>query len=167
MAINIQNVNAVNRHLNNELSMSHVYLALYSFFMNDQYAFKGYARFFKHMSYKSSDNAMDILNYQNLRGGDVSISNIPMPIFVILNNNTSSLFQAIYYILNLELYNYNTLLVNHNISRDTGLKTFQDQFIKKQLRLHNKLRLLLRQLDRVGNNGVGLTLMDDDMYDKY
>ena len=115
----------------------------------------------------SFDNAMDILNYQNLRGGDVSISNIPMPIFVILNNNTSSLFQAIYYILNLELHNYNTLLVNHNISRDTGLKTFQDQFIKKQLRLHNKLRLLLRQLDRVGNNGIGLTLMDDDMYDRY
>ena len=44
---------------------------------------------------------------------------------------------------------------------------FLDDFIKEQLEAQFELGTLLRKLERIGNDGHGLTQMDNEMLEKF
>ena len=163
----VQVENLINHQINVELSASHVYLALYSFFMNDQQGYPGFAKFFKASSDEETCHAKRFIDYQNTRGGDVRILGIPNPQFVIQNNNRSIIYQAVEFALNLEQQVYDSILHIHNTSNDNGLQVFLDDFIKEQLEAQFELGTLLRKLERIGNDGHGLTQMDNEMVEKF
>lgn len=163
----VQVENLINQQINMELSASHVYLALYSFFMNDQQSFPGFAKFFKHASDEETCHAKKIIDYQNIRGGNVRILGIPIPNFNSINNNTSILYQAINFSLNLEQLVYDSIINIHDTCNDKGLQVFLDDFIKEQLESQFELGTLLRKLERIGNDGHGLTQIDNEMNEKY
>lgn len=159
----IQVENLINHQINMELSASHVYLALYSFFMNDQQGYPGFAKFFKHSSDEETCHAKKFIDYQNIRGGNVRILAVPIPQFTTINNNTSILYQAIDYALNLEQQVYDSIRLIHNTCNDNGLQVFLDDFIQEQLESQFELGTLLRKLERIGNDGHGLTQIDNEM----
>lgn len=165
--LSVQVENLINHQINMELSASHVYLALYSFFMNDQQSFPGFAKFFKHASDEETFHAKKFIDYQNTRGGNVRILAVPIPQFTTINNNTSILYQAIDYALNLEQQVYDSIRLIHNTCNDNGLQVFLDDFIKEQLESQFELGTLLRKLERIGNDGHGLTQIDNEMNEKY
>ena len=66
----------INNQINIELSASHTYLALYSFFMNDKQSFHWFAKYFKYCSEEEMMHANKLIDYQNIRGGDETIRNI-------------------------------------------------------------------------------------------
>ena len=117
----VQVENLINHQINVELSASHVYLALYSFFMNDQQGYPGFAKFFKESSDEETCHAKKFIDYQNIRGGDVRILGVPMPQFVIQNNNRSILYQAVEFALNLEQQVYDSIVHIHNTCNDNVL----------------------------------------------
>ena len=112
-----------NNQINIELSASHTYLALYSFFMNDKQSFHGFAKYFKYCSEEEMMHANKLIDYQNIRGGDVTIRNIPTPQFFILNNNRSTLYQAIDFVLNLEQNVYDSI-INEGYEGSVELELF-------------------------------------------
>ena len=123
----------INNQINIELSASHTYLALYSFFMNDKQSFQGFAKYFKYCSEEEMIHANKFIDYQNIRGGNVTIRNIPTPQFYLFNNNKSILYQAIEFVLNLEQNVYDSLMNIHRTCNDKGLEVFLDDFINEQL----------------------------------
>jgi len=157
----------INNQINIELSASHTYLALYSFFMNDKQSFQGFAKYFKYCSEEEMIHANKFIDYQNIRGGNVTIRNIPTPQFYLFNNNKSILYQAIEFVLNLEQNVYDSLMNIHRTCNDKGLEVFLDDFIKEQLESQFELATLLRKLERIGNDGHGLTQIDEEMSKKY
>ena len=54
----------INNQINIELSASHTYLALYSFFMNDKQSFQGFAKYFKYCSEEEMIHANKFIDYQ-------------------------------------------------------------------------------------------------------
>ena len=87
------------------------------------------------------------------------------PQFFIVNN-TSGLYQAIQFVLNLEQSVYDSIL-NYKNCNDSGLEIFLDDFVQEQLKSQFELATLLRKLERIGNDGTGLTLLDNEILKKY
>ncbi len=159
--------NMINHQINVELSAAHTYTALYAYFMNDQQGFPGFAKMFKHSSDDELQHARKFIEYQNIRGGNVRINMLQAPQFFIVNNNTSSLYQAIQFVLNLEQCVYDSILNIRNNCNDSGLEIFLDDFVQEQLKSQFELATLLRKLERIGNDGTGLTLLDNEILKKY
>ena len=165
LSVNVENL--INHQINIELSASHTYTALYAFFMNDQQGFPGFAKMFKHSSDEELLHARKFIDYQNVRGGNVRINMLQAPQFFIVNNNTTTLYQAIQFVLNLEQSVYDSILNIRNNCNDSGLEVFLDDFIQEQLQSQFELATLLRKLERIGDDGNGLTLLDEEISKKY
>ena len=157
--------NLINKQINMELFASHSYKSLYSYFKSDSVGFPGIAEFFKKSSDEEMEHAEKFIQYQNIRGGKVRITAIDSPNFDFNENgDTSLLFQAIRYALELEQQVYESIL---NISKscdDVGLEDFLDEFVKEQLEGQYELGIKLKQLERIGKDGHGLIHYDTEMF---
>ncbi|KAM9817684.1 ferritin, middle subunit [Neosynchiropus ocellatus] len=69
----------INRLVNQKLSASYTYLALGMFFDRDDVALPNFSTFFLERSVKERDQAEQLLEYQNLRGGRILLQTIPKP----------------------------------------------------------------------------------------
>ena len=69
--------------------------------------------------------------------------------------------------MNLEQSVYDSILNIRNNCNDSGLEVFLDDFIQEQLQSQFELATLLRKLERIGDDGNGLTLLDEEISKKY
>ena len=160
-------MNMINNQISLELNASHIYTALYSFVSNDKQSYPGFAKFFKKSSQEEMEHAYKFIVYQNSRGGDVRINNLQAPQFTVVNDGTSILFQMINFILNLENQVFQSLKNIKDNCNDSALETFLDPFLEEQVNAQFELATLLRRIERVGNDGTGLNMLDDEMNNKY
>ena len=160
-------MNMINHQIFLELNASHIYTALYSFVSNDKQSYPGFAKFLKKSSKEEMEHAYKFIEYLNSRGGDVRINNLQTPQFLLLNDGTSTLFQIINFILNLENQIFQSLKNIKDNCNDCALETFLDPFLEEQIKAQFELATLLRKIQRVGNDGTGLNMLDDEMNNKY
>ena len=69
----------VNEQINWELKASYVYQAISFHFDRDDVALQGFSDFFKKQSIDEREHAEKFMTYQNKRGGQIILSNIPKP----------------------------------------------------------------------------------------
>ncbi len=160
-------MNMINNQISLELNASHIYTALYSFINNDKQSYEGFAKFFKKSSEEEMKHAYKFIDYQNFRGGDVRINYLQVPQFILLNDGTSTLFQMINFTLNLENDVFDSLKNIKDNCNDSALETFLDPFLEEQVTAQFELATLLRKIERVGNDGTGLNMLDNEMNIKY
>lgn len=70
---------AVNKQINIELYASYVYLSMSSYFDRDDVALTGAAKWFLEQSNEERQHAMELMKYQNQRGGRVVLNEIKKP----------------------------------------------------------------------------------------
>lgn len=154
--------NKINEQINAELSASHIYKALSSFFDHDSQSYPGVSEFFKESSKEELEHAEKFIHYQNIRGGMVSIGSIEAPILKLdaENSKESVVYQAFVFALELEQSIYEKIISISKDCNDPGLEDFLDDFIKEQLEAQYQLGIKIKQLSRIGNDGHGLWNFD-------
>ncbi len=67
----------LNLQISHELNASQAYLAMSNFFGRTELSLKGTSSFFHAMSEEERGHAMELIKYQNMRGGRVKMDSIP------------------------------------------------------------------------------------------
>ena len=114
------------------------------------------------------EHARKFIDYQNTRGGRVSIETIEKPNFNFDDSLEESIvYQALNLELDLELdleqFVYESIQKMYKSRSDPGLEDFLDEFTKEQLEGQYQLGVKLRQLKIIGKDGNGLIHFDNEM----
>ena len=155
--------NLINKQINVELSASHTYLMLYSYFSHDSVAFPGMCKYLKEMSDEERQHADAFIKYQNMRGGKVVIDSVSCPIFEP-RQGESVLLKTFKFILELEQSVYESVLEISKKSSDPALNDFLDEILKEQLDSQYTLGVKITQLERIHNDNHGLYQFDRDLF---
>lgn len=95
----------LNAQIGQELHASHSYLAMSNFFARTEISLTGSASFFLEMSNEERDHALQLISYQNMRGGRAIMQNIMKP-----KDEFTSLFMALEQAVLLERNNTTALM---------------------------------------------------------
>jgi len=69
----------INKFINHKLTASYTYLSLGMYFDRDDVALRNFSSFFLERSVKEREQAEKLLEYQNMRGGQISLNTILKP----------------------------------------------------------------------------------------
>lgn len=129
-----QTEDQLNIQINHELNASQAYLAMSNFFGQTKIALNGSSAFFRTMSDEERQHALELIDYQNMRGGRVAMSSTVMP-----KEEFSSLLMAINESLLIERGNTVALMeLVHVAEKDGDIVTADyicSRFLKEQVRL--------------------------------
>ncbi|KAK9728223.1 hypothetical protein K7432_001168 [Basidiobolus ranarum] len=145
-----------------ELTASYTYTSLAAYFGRDNVALPGLTKFFRDSAQEEYEHAQKLIDYVNQRGGRVSFQPIPVP-----NIEWDSAKNAIEATLQLEKDVNKSLLNLHNISAEQGDPQMCDflegHYLTEQVEAIKKISDMLTQLNRVGGEGLGLYLWDQNL----
>jgi ferritin heavy chain len=152
----------INQQICVEQTAAQTYDAMAAYFARDDVALPGLSNFFTHQAHEESEQAQKLIDYQNMRGGRVELTNIPQP-----NAEWKSAQNAIEASLQLEKDVNKSLLNMTALAEDQGdfqLDNFlKSQFLSEQVESIEELSKMLTQLNRVGGDGLGLYLWDQEL----
>lgn len=144
------------------MNASHTYLAAAAWFGRDSVALPGLEKYFRLAAEEERSHAQKLINYMNTRGGQVVLQEIPAP-----ETDWKSAKYALETALNLEKQVNTSLLVLHSLAGEQGDANLADylesEFLNEQVESMKKLADMLTQLNRVGNDGLGLFLYDKEL----
>ena len=169
----VEHETVVNQQINIELTAAHIYTALYSYFSSDQHHWPGLACYFKKAAAEEREHADKFIEYQNIRGGTVSIDKLDAPVIDFSNGvdiehgeEQSVVLKAFTYALELEQNVYDNILKMAKCTDDVGFSDFLDDFVKEQLEGQYELGCFISQLKIIQNNGFGLWQFDQKLLEK-
>jgi len=152
---------ALNAHINVELSASYVYQSMAAHFDRDDVALHGFRDFFAESSEEENEHAQKFIRYLNQRGGRVVLEGIARP-----QTAWESPLSALESALQLERVVNEKLLALHKTATentDPQLCDFlETEYLKEQVEAIKKLADLITNLKRVGE-GLGVYLFDKDL----
>ncbi|KAI3648416.1 hypothetical protein MP228_006270 [Amoeboaphelidium protococcarum] len=158
-----QTEDGVNSQINFELKASHAYLSMASYFGRDNVALPGFQKFFYEQSKEEREHAEKLIKYQNMRGGVVKLKTIDEP-----TTEWKSARYAMEMALQMEREVNANLLKLHGIAaeqQDPQLCDYlEGEFLKEQVESIKQISDMLTQLERVGNDGLGLYLFDKELH---
>ena len=153
---------AINGQINMEFRASYVYQSMAAHFAHDSVALPGLAAHFRKEADEERSHALKFVDYLVSRGGVVQFSDIKAP-----NNSWESARQVLEAALDLEKAVNASLLKLHELadeSNDPHLADFiEEEFLDDQVVTLKELSDLITQLDRCGNEGLGLYLFDQKL----
>ncbi|KAG9290442.1 hypothetical protein G9A89_007173 [Geosiphon pyriformis] len=153
---------AINGQINTELQASQEYTSLAGWAGNSNVALPGLAKFFNESASEEREHANKLINYQNLRGGKVVLTELKAP-----TANWSSAKEALEAVLQLEKDVNKSLLNLHKIAgeqNDPQLCDYiESTFLSEQVEAIKKIADYVTQLNRTGGDGLGLYLFDQDL----
>jgi ferritin heavy chain len=151
---------AINEQINLEMSAFYHYLSAATFLNHEHIALNGLYKFFTKASKEEMAHAQQFIDYQIKRGGSVQFSVIkPGP-------NWKSPLQILQIALQMELKVNESLLYICKLAEDQGdhqLSSFIEIFLEEQISAQKELSDMITNLKRVGNNGIGLYLFDQQL----
>lgn len=134
-----------------------------AYFSRDNLALHGFARFFAEQSKEESEHADNLIKYQNKRGGRVVFQDIAKPYTDDWNTPLCTLEAS----LELEKGVNESLLKLHKVAgshNDPHLCDYlEEHFLSEQVDSLKKLADLKTKILRVGNDGVGLVVVDQEL----
>ena len=153
---------AINRQINTELAASYVYQSMAAHFAHDSIALPGLAAHFRKEAEEERSHALKFVDYLTKRGGVVKFTEISAP-----PASWKSARDALEAALSLEKDVNSFLLKLHSLAgeaSDPHLADFiEEEFLDDQVESLKKLADLITQLDRCGNEGLGLYLFDQKL----
>ncbi|RYR34879.1 hypothetical protein Ahy_A10g049929 isoform A [Arachis hypogaea] len=155
---------AINEQINVEYNVSYVYHAMFAYFDRDNVALRGLAkrfddcgadcRFFKESSAEEREHAEKLMEYQNKRGGRVTLQSIVMPLSEFDHVEKGDALYAMELALSLEKLTNEKLLNLHSVAsknNDVQLADFiESEFLGEQVEAIKKISEYVAQLRRVG-----------------
>jgi len=153
---------ALNKQIFIELRASYMYLAMAGYFGRSGISLPGFQKFFVEQSNEERAHALLFMNYLNTRGGTVKLQNLPDPSFIDI-----SPLEAFQRTLNMEHEVYQSLLKLHGIAGDRSDPHLSDfletNYIEGQVQDIKKITDFVATLERVGDDGLGLYLFDQQL----
>ncbi|XP_042411696.1 ferritin-3, chloroplastic-like isoform X2 [Zingiber officinale] len=151
-----------------EYNVSYVYHAMFAYFDRDNIALTGFANFFE-SSDEKRDHVVNLMEYQNKRGGRVKLQSILMPLSEYDHPEKEDALHAMELSLSLEKLTNEKLLNLHRVAQqchDAQLADFIDSdFLRKQVGDIEKISEYVAQLRRVGK-GYGVWHFDQMLLQK-
>ena len=152
----------MNRQINAELQASHAYLSMAAYFSRDNVALPGLHKFFLNSSHEEREHAEKLISYQGTRGGRVHLDAITAP-----EMEWKSARNAVETALQMEKAVNASLLDLHKLGEEHGDSQLCDyiatEFLEEQVKSLKEIADMLTNLNRVGNDGVGLFLFDKEL----
>lgn len=153
---------ALNLQISTELQASHIYMSLAAYFARDNVALPGLAKFFLNSSAEERDHATQMMNYMNERGGQVRLQGLKAP-----EVEWSSAKNAVEFVLNLEKDVNKSILHLTSVAEEQNDPQMADWltsiFLSEQVKSISELSHMITQLNRVGGDGLGLYLWDQNL----
>ncbi|KAM1353310.1 hypothetical protein ACFX2H_032817 [Malus domestica] len=157
---------AINEQINVEYNVSYVYHALFAYFDRDNIALKGLAKFFKESSEEEREHAEKLMEYQNMRGGRVTLHSITAPPTEFDHVEKGDALYAMELALSLEKLTNEKLLNLHKVAdenNDAQLTDFiESEFLAEQVEAIKKIADYVTQLRMVGK-GHGVWHFDQQL----
>ncbi len=145
---------AINEQINVEYNVSYAYHAMYAYFDRDNVALTGFAKFFKESSEEEREHAEKLMEYQNKRGGRVTLHTIVAPPSEFDHVEKGDALYAMELALSLEKMTNEKLLNLHCVAdrnNDAQLTDFiESEFLTEQVEAIKKISDYVSQLRRVG-----------------
>lgn len=139
---------ALNDQVNMELYASYMYLAMAHHFGRSDVALKGFHEYFKRQSLEEREHSEKLLDYINLRGGNIVLKDIKAP----LKFNFKTGLEAMKAALQLEKDVNESLLKIHSLAsekKDPHLCAFlEENFLGEQVDSIRKLADFVTNLER-------------------
>jgi len=153
---------ALNKQIMIELRASYIYLAMAGYFGRSGISLPGFEKFFEEQSNEERTHAVMFINYLNLRGGKVKLVSLPDPSFIDI-----SPLEAFQKTLSMENEVYQSLLKLHRIAGDRSDPNLSDfletNYLEGQIQDIKKITDFVATLERVGDDGLGLYLFDQQL----
>ncbi|KAF9104617.1 fts3-like protein [Mortierella sp. AM989] len=153
---------SINYQISQELQASQVYLSLAAWADGPNQALPGLSKFFTKSAEEEREHAQKLIDYQNRRGGKVVLQTLPAP-----EADWTSARNAIEATLQLEKDVNKSLLNLHKVSEENSDPQLSDfiasQYLPEQVEGVKKISDLVAQLNRVGGDGLGLYLWDQNL----
>ena len=160
---------AVNRQINVEYNASYQYHLMWSYFDRSDVGLKNIAEYFKKASLEEREHAHKLMEYQNLRGGRVVLTNVEAGNLDYLNNKkpgSSNLLVSFQKALEMEQSVYNSLLEVHKTGESENDPQFTDfiegEFLGEQVEALNEVAKHVTQLQLIGDDGHGVWNFDQE-----
>lgn len=152
---------AINAQINLEFTASYVYQSFSAFFAHDSVALPGLAAHFRKEADEERSHALKFIDFMTQRGGIVRLTEIPTP------EPCKSARDALEAALILEKKVNASLLKLHSIASaecDPHLTDYiEEEFLDEQVKALKEYSDMITQLDRCGNEGLGLYLFDQNL----
>ena len=157
--INEKLQNAFNDQINKELYSEYLYLAMKTYFMEQN--LMGFVNWFDCQVQEEHAHAMGMYNYLHERGGKVELLPIDKP--QIDWESPLKVFEHV-----LEHEQYVTSLINGLLDvaeevKDRAAISFLDWYLKEQVEEENNVGNVLAKLQLIGDDKHALLLLDKDM----
>tara|TARA_B100000575_G_scaffold188229_1_gene151635 strand:- start:2136 stop:2663 length:528 start_codon:yes stop_codon:yes gene_type:complete len=152
--------NELNQQINREFQASYYYYSLYCYFSRDTVGLDNIAKFFKKAYNEEKEHAEILSDYQNLRGGIISLSPINLITMENQSENKNDVYCSFESALHLEKMINQHLLNLHKTAEKNNDPQFTDflegNFLKEQVDSINQISKILANLNRIGNDGHGI-----------
>jgi len=152
--------NEVNRQINMEYMASYAYDYLSSYFDRNSVGLKGVAAYFRKASDEERDHAHKLIAYQNMRGGEVSLSNIVFEKISLDDCGSDDVKRSFEIALELEKQVYKSLLVLHKTAEEANDPQFTDflesEYLEEQVEAISEIEKYISMLNRIGEDGHGI-----------
>jgi len=160
---------AVNKQINLEYWASYQYDYMWSYFDKSDVGLSNIATYFKKAGDEEREHAHKLMEYQNLRGGNVVLTDINNMSLDYLNtpSNKNSLLISFEKALEMEQVVYKSLLEVHQVASEENDPQFADflegTYLNEQVEALNQITKYISQLRIIGQNGHGIWNFDQNL----
>lgn len=156
----------LNQQLKYEMIASHFYKMCYAFYSKPQLELIGLKNYFLKAYQEEDEHTQMVINYINLREGDVIIPSIDSPSFKIEDGSYSNAIECFDRVLEIEEGLTAFILNIHKTADEEGdvhLSSYlEDTFIPEQYKAISEVKGLYNKLNRMGP-GLGFQQFDDSL----
>lgn len=160
---------AVNKQIQMEYWASYQYHIIWSYFDRNTIGLNNIAEFFRKSSEEEREHAHKLMEYQNMRGGTVSLDGIEKVDLDFLSDKSdtkSDVLLALEKALEMEVIVYKSLLNVHNVGEKCTDPQFTDfiegEYLEEQVKAIQDISKMISQVKRIGNDGHGIWNFDQN-----
>jgi len=157
--INKKLQDALNDQINQELTASYNYLAMSSYFEDEN--LDGFAKWMYLQSLEETEHAMKLLRYLQDRGGSLKLQAIDKP-----RDTYANALEAFRFSLQQEQENTNSINKLYEIAlelNDHATKSQLQWFLDEQVEEEKSCEDVIAQLERIDDNPVGILFLNDKL----
>lgn len=156
---------SVNKQIQLEYWASYQYHLMWSYFDRSNVALKNIAKFFKKSSLEEREHAHKLMEYQNLRGGNVELSGVnDVGLVYLTETSDNDVLASFKKTLEMEQNVYQGLLKLHEVADTENDPQFADfvesEYLQEQVEALNEVAKYVSQLERIGEDGHGIWNFD-------
>jgi ferritin len=152
-------LSAINEQIKNELESAYLYYSMVSYFLVE--GFEGMAQWMKVQTQEEIFHAQKFFDYINERGGKVDLK--PLNISKIKWTSPLDAFKDALKHEEFITSKINELMALAIVEKDYASQTFLDWYITEQVEEEANATSIIRLLERVGDSGNGLMMIDREL----